>query len=234
MTSSTVPNPTKTQGILLLDKPEGKTSFYLVSVLRKLTGIKKIGHAGTLDPFATGVMVMLIGQNFTRLAEKFQNHDKAYRATITLGIETDSYDIDGKIVAKSDKVPTLEEIHAVLTSFQGTVKQIPPMFSAKRQNGKKLYELARQGVSVEREPKTVTIKTILVDYQHPTLTLDIDCTKGTYIRSIAHDIGQMLGCGAFVSKLVRTRSGPFQLQDCISLPPQGSEFDYRQHLLCLP
>ena len=223
-------SPTKSQGILLFDKPPGKTSFHLVSVLRKLTGIKKIGHAGTLDPFATGVMVMLIGQNYTRQAEKFQNHDKAYRATIRLGIETDSYDIDGQEVSKSDTIPSLEEIHEKLALFQGTIEQVPPMFSAKRQNGKKLYELAREGKSVERKPKTVTVKTTFVDYQYPTLTLDIECTKGTYIRSIAHDLGQALGCGAFVSKLVRTRSGPFELSDCIPLPPQGSEFDYRTHL----
>lgn len=222
----------KAQGILLFDKPAGKTSFYLVSILRKITGIKKIGHAGTLDPFATGVMVMLIGQNYTRQAEKFQNHDKSYRATITLGVETDSYDIDGQIVQRSDLIPSLEEIQQVLAGFQGTIQQLPPMFSAKRQNGKKLYELARQGQSVKREPKSVTVKTTLVEYTYPTLILDIDCSKGTYIRTIAHDIGQKLGCGAFVSKLVRTRSGPFELKDCVSIPPQGSEFDYTEHLQC--
>ncbi len=226
------PNPTKTQGILLFDKPPGKTSFHLVSVLRKLTGIKKIGHAGTLDPFATGVMVMLIGQNYTRLADKFQNHDKAYRATITLGIETDSYDIDGEVVKKSEKIPTLDEIQDKLALFQGSIEQIPPMFSAKRLNGKKLYELAREGKTVDRPAKTVCVKTTFIEYQYPTLTLDIECTKGTYIRCIAHDLGQALGCGAFVAKLVRTRSGPFNLSDCVPLPPQGSEFDYRRHLQC--
>ena len=227
-------SPAKQQGILLLNKPPEKTSFHLVSVLRKLTNIKKIGDAGTLDPFATGVMVMLIGQNYTRMAETFQNHDKAYRATITFGVETDSYDCDGKIVATSDHIPTQQDIENVLTEFQGTIQQLPPMFSAKRHQGKKLYELARAGRAIQREPKTITVKTTLVEYTYPLLTLDIDCSKGTYIRTIAHDIGQKLTCGAHASKLVRTRSGPFQLKDCIPLPPKGTSFDYREHLRCKP
>ena len=220
------------QGILLVDKPAGKTSFHLVSVFRKLTGVKKIGHAGTLDPFATGVMVMLIGKNYTRLAAKLQNHDKSYRATLTLGQETDSYDIDGNIIKQSDHIPSEEDIHLALQSFQGQVQQLPPMFSAKKQNGKKLYELARVGKTVERKPKTVTLKTVFVEYIYPQLILDIDCSKGTYIRSVAHDLGQMLGCGAFVSKLVRTRSGPYSLNECIKLPEKGSPFNYKEHLQC--
>jgi tRNA pseudouridine55 synthase len=229
-----VTSPAKAQGILLLNKPPEKTSFHLVSVLRKLTNIKKIGHAGTLDPFATGVMVMLIGQNYTRLAETFQNHDKAYRVTITLGIETDSYDRDGKIVATSNHIPTQKDIDDVLAEFQGTIQQLPPMFSAKRHNGKKLYEFARAGQDIKREPKTITVKTTFIEYTYPLLTLDVDCSKGTYIRTIAHDIGQKLTCGAHASKLVRTRSGPFHLQDCIPLPEKDIPFDYREHLRCKP
>lgn len=225
-------NPLKTQGILLLDKPAGKTSFHLVAVLRKLLGVKKIGHAGTLDPFATGVMVMLIGKPYTSMAEKLQCHDKAYRATVHLGIETDSYDIDGTTVAQSEINPTLSEIEDALQNFQGTIDQLPPMFSAKKQGGKKLYELAREGKTVERQPKRVTVKTTLVDYSYPNLILDIECSKGTYIRSIAQDLGQILKCGAHLSKLVRTRSGPFSLDECIPLPAKGSDVNLSDHLRC--
>lgn len=220
------------QGLLLLDKPAGKTSFHLVAVLRKLTDIQKIGHAGTLDPFATGVMVMLIGKNFTRQAQNLQNYDKSYRTTLHLGIETDSYDIDGKQVNQSDLIPTLDQIQQALHDFQGTIMQMPPMFSAKKQGGKKLYELARQGITTKREARPVTVKTTLIDYAYPYLTLDIDCTKGTYIRSIGHDLGQKLGCGAHLKELIRTRIGPYHLTDCIPLPPKGSEFDYREHIRC--
>jgi len=225
-------NPLKTQGILLIDKPAEKTSFHLVAVLRKLLGVQKIGHAGTLDPFATGVMVMLIGKPYTSMAEKLQCQDKAYRATAHLGIETDSYDIDGNIVSQSDHIPTLSEIEQALQSFQGTIDQLPPMFSAKKQEGKKLYELARAGITVERQPKRVTVKTTLVEYNYPNLVLDIECSKGTYIRSIAQDLGKILGCGAHLSKLIRTRSGPFSLDECISLPAKGSDVNLSDHLRC--
>lgn len=225
-------NPLKTQGILLLDKPAGKTSFHLVAVLRKLLGVQKIGHAGTLDPFATGVMVMLIGKPYTSMSEKLQCHDKAYRATVHLGIETDSYDIDGVIVAQSEEIPTLSEIEEALLNFQGSIDQLPPMFSAKKQGGKKLYELAREGKTVERQPKRVTVKTTLIDYSYPNLILDIECSKGTYIRSIAQDLGQALKCGAHLSKLVRTRSGPFSLKECIPLPEKGSDVNLLDYLRC--
>ncbi len=225
-------SPTKTQGILLLDKPPGKTSFHLVAVLRRLLNVQKIGHAGTLDPFATGVMVMLIGKPYTRMAQKLQNHDKAYRVTVRLGVETDSYDIDGAVINQCDDVPKLEAIQEALKSFQGSVQQVPPMFSAKKCNGKKLYELAREGKSIEREPKTVTLKTTLVEYTYPHLVLDVECSKGTYVRCIAHDLGQMLGCGAHAEKLVRTRSGPFHLDECIPLPPRGSNVSLEDHLRC--
>ncbi len=215
---------TGTQGLLLLNKPKGKTSFSLVAFLRKVTGVKTIGHAGTLDPFATGVMVMLIGREFTKRSNEFLNHDKQYLATLHLGIETDTYDIDGKIMAQSPIIPTLNEINQALLSFQGTIQQIPPMFSAKKVNGKKLYELARKGKEIEREAKSVTLKTTLISYDYPHLVLDISCSKGTYIRAIAHDLGQMLGTYAHLSALTRTRSGPFELKDCV-------EMDSVHHLL---
>jgi tRNA pseudouridine55 synthase len=201
-------------GVLLVDKPKGKTSFHLVARLRRLTGVKTIGHAGTLDPFATGVMVLLIGKPFTRLSDKLLTADKEYVAELHLGITTDSFDCDGEIQAQSDKIPTLEEIEACLKSFQGEVDQTPPMFSAKKVNGKKLYELARQGKTIERKSVKVTLETTLISYQYPRLTLNVKCSKGTYIRSIAYDLGLMLGCGAHLSNLRRLRSGSFKIEDC--------------------
>lgn len=204
-----------TEGILAVNKPKNKTSFSLVAALRRKTGIKKIGHAGTLDPFATGVMVMLIGKTYTRQSESLMSQDKEYLATVHLGIETDSFDIDGKIIAENSHVPSLETIEQAIAQFQGTMLQIPPMFSAKKVKGKKLYELARKGIEIERAPVQIQLKTELVSYHYPELKLKIECSKGTYIRTIAHDLGAMLHTGAHLSALVRTRSGTFHLKDCL-------------------
>jgi tRNA pseudouridine55 synthase len=205
------------EGILLLNKPAGKTSFYLVYILRKILGVQKIGHAGTLDPFATGVMVMLVGKKYTRLSDTFLTQSKTYRATLHLGIETDTYDCDGTILSRSDKVPTQEQVEEALTHFQGTRLQIPPMFSAKKINGQKLCDLARKGIELERKPVPVTLETTLLRYSYPYLEIDVTCSKGTYIRSIAHDIGKLLGTGAHLSSLIRTQSGPFSLENCLSI-----------------
>ncbi len=207
---------TTPKGLLLLDKPKGKTSFFLVGLLRRLTGVKKIGHAGTLDPFATGVMVMLIGKEFTKMSDQFLNHDKEYLATLHLGIETDSYDIDGKVTFESPIVPPLKDIEKALSAFQGQISQIPPMFSAKKIGGKKLYELARQGKEIERKPSLVTLKCDIISYNYPHLVINVACSKGTYIRSFASDLGKALGCGAHLSHLIRTKSGPHELKNCLS------------------
>ncbi len=201
------------EGILIVDKPKGKTSFSLVADLRKSLGVKKIGHAGTLDPFATGVMVMLIGRRYTRLSDHFLTNDKEYLAQVYLGKSTDTYDCDGQVVGESSLIPSLQEIEESLKSFQGEIEQIPPMFSAKKINGKKLYELARKGQVVERKPVKVFLHTELVAYQYPFLELRVSCSKGTYIRSIANDLGFKLNCGAHLSGLIRTRSGTYQLKD---------------------
>ncbi len=208
--------PPLKEGILLVDKPRGKTSFSLVTALRRLTRIEKIGHAGTLDPFATGLMVMLIGKNFTRLSQDYLCQDKEYECKMLLGVSTDSYDCDGQTTATSPLIPTLAEIEKALLSFQGTLEQVPPMFSAKKIGGKKLYELARKGIEIERKPVSVTIKTTLLDYSYPYLSLNVACTKGTYVRSIAHDLGNLLGCGAHLSELRRIRSGSFHIKDSIN------------------
>ncbi|MEC7840336.1 MAG: tRNA pseudouridine(55) synthase TruB [Chlamydiota bacterium] len=209
------PNDVATEGILLVNKPKGKTAFSLVAVLRRILGVRKIGHAGTLDPFATGVMVMLIGKKFTRLSDKFLNADKEYIAEVKLGVSTDSYDCDGEVTAESDYVPTQEEIDSAIAKFQGMIEQVPPMFSAKKQNGKKLYELARQGKTVERPPVKVFLETHFISYSYPTLKIHVTCSKGTYIRSIADELGKILSCGAHLTNLTRTRSGTFRLEKCI-------------------
>lgn len=203
------------EGILLVDKPQGRTSFSLIRSLRRLTGIRKIGHAGTLDPFATGVMILLIGREYTRLSDTLLLQDKEYAAEVHLGVSTDTYDCDGKVVARSKKVPTLLQIESALEHFQGEIEQIPPMYSAKKIKGKKLYELARQGEEIERQPAIVRVKTTLLSYAYPYLSLKVSCSKGTYIRSIAHELGQRLGCGAHLSQLKRTRSGQFTIDACM-------------------
>lgn len=209
-------NPNKEfEGILLINKPKGLTSFGLVARLRRHLGIKKIGHAGTLDPLATGVMVMLIGRDFTRLSDKFLATDKEYLAKIHLGQSTDTYDSEGKITSQSDRIPSEQEVIDILLKFQGEIDQIPPMFSAKKRNGKKLYELARKGIEVDRPSQKVNVKTLLIHYQYPELILRISCSKGTYIRSIANDLGIALHCGAHLIALERVRSGIFELGQCL-------------------
>jgi tRNA pseudouridine55 synthase len=203
------------KGILLVNKSAGSTSFRIVSQLRRLLHIDKIGHAGTLDPFATGVMVMLIGREFTRRSDEFLCSDKEYQATLYLGVSTDSYDIDGKVTSQSDQIPTLEEVQTAVQAFQGQVSQIPPMFSAKKFHGKKLYDLARKGIEIERQPILVHLETTLIRYEYPKLEIQVACSKGTYIRTIAHDLGLMLGSGAHLSALTRLRSGPYLLENCL-------------------
>lgn len=220
------------EGILLINKPAGRTAFHLVAILRKRLGVKTIGHAGTLDPFATGVMVMLIGRKFTRLSDQFLNQDKEYQADILLGASTDTYDCDGVIQNNSDKVPTREEIERVIAQFQGEIDQIPPMFSAKKIQGKKLYELARQGKTVERAAVKVKVNIEILEYQYPHLIVKVACSKGTYIRSLAHDIGETLGCWAHLVALERLRSGSYTLSECVTLEQMDAPgFDFNQWLL---
>jgi len=219
------------EGILLVNKPTGKTSFYLVNLLRRITKIKKIGHAGTLDPFATGVMIMLIGKNYTRLQPTFLNSDKEYTATLKFGAETDTGDLDGTITNTSYAVPTLKEIQTTLSSFQGELLQTPPMYSAKKVGGKKLYELARQGKTIERESKKIRITTTFLSYNYPHLKLRFAASKGTYIRQLAVDIAKTLNCFAHLTELQRTKSGNFSLESCLNFDRiQKPDFQYENHL----
>ncbi len=208
-------NKNENQGILLIDKPRGKTSFSLVTALRKKTGVQKIGHAGTLDPFATGLMILLIGKEFTRMSNTFLATEKEYEATLHLGISTDSYDCDGQPTFTSSYIPALEEIEKALRSFQGKIQQIPPMFSAKKVQGKPLYKLARKGIEIPRVASELTLRTTLLSYKYPLLSLHIVCSKGTYIRSIAYDLGSLLTCGAHLSHLRRLRCGSFHISESI-------------------
>ena len=221
----------KKEGILLVDKEKGRTAFYLVKVLRKLSGIQKIGHAGILDPFATGVMVMLIGRPYTKVSDHFLQDDKEYVATVKLGEGTDTYDCDGSLIHTSQHIPSLKDIEDVVQEFQGKILQTPPMFSAKKVEGKKLYLLARKGIEIERAPVPITLTTKILDYSYPELTIQVSCSKGTYIRSIANDIGEKLGCFGHLISLKRTRSGSFQLKDCIDAKSLGEpSFSYIPYL----
>lgn len=202
-------------GVLLVNKPVGITSFKLIAWLRRLLSVKKIGHAGTLDPFASGVMLIMVGKDYTRLSDKLMSSDKEYRVLVHLGRESDTHDCLGEITEINGIIPSLEEINETLSTFQGWQEQIPPMFSAKKIGGKKLYELARKGIEIERKPAKVKMEIELISYQYPFLELQVACSKGTYIRALARDIGEKLRCGALLDALQRTRSGIFTLSECI-------------------
>ncbi|MBT4445477.1 MAG: tRNA pseudouridine(55) synthase TruB [Waddliaceae bacterium] len=223
------------EGILLVDKPIGITSFDIVRMLRRKLNVKKIGHAGTLDPFATGLMVMLVGRKYTRMSDAIMAGEKEYIATARLGITTDSYDCDGKETKNSDIIPIKEDIEkAVDSSFQGTIQQIPPMFSAKKIGGKKLYELARKGEEIERKPHNIDVTTKILSYQYPILTFHVQCSKGTYIRSIANDLGDMLGCGAHLTALRRTRCGEYSVENSVEVSCiKDEDYDISQRLIII-
>ncbi len=203
-----------TTGILVVDKPLGWTSFQVVARVRRLSGEKRVGHAGTLDPLATGVLPLALGRA-TRLIEYLGDATKAYRAEVTLGAVSATYDGEGPITpSTAAPLPDGAALDAALAGFRGAQQQLPPMHSAVQQGGRRLYDLARQGIEVERTPRAIVIHGLdLVDYVPPVATLDVECSKGTYIRSLAHDLGQTLGCGAYLSALTRTRHGPFRLTD---------------------
>lgn len=203
------------EGLLLIDKAAGSTSFDVVRIVRRLAREKTVGHAGTLDPFATGVLVVLVGRKYTAKSNEFLFADKTYHAIAHLGVETDSYDRDGQVVASSPFSPSRASVEEAVARFQGEILQTPPMFSAKKIGGKKLYELARQGIEVARQPVLVQLEVEILSYSYPLLELKVRCSKGTYIRSLAHDLGRMLGCGAHLSSLSRLASGQFLLKDCL-------------------
>ncbi len=210
-----ISSSSKIEGILLVNKDLQKPSFSIISTLRKITREKKIGHGGTLDPLAFGVMVIFIGKKYTCQSQNFLDHDKEYIAKIHLGQISESFDSESTPKFYSEKIPSLNEVEAAISSFQGEISQIPPMFSAKKINGKRLYKLARLGIEIERPPVKVKLNISLISYNYPYLEINVECSKGTYIRSLANDIGMKLQTGAFLSTLTRTRSGPFHLKECV-------------------
>ncbi len=223
-------------GFLNLDKPLQWTSHDVVARVRrrlqKLTDCKKVGHAGTLDPLASGVLVLCLGQA-TRLSSYVMHTRKQYQAQISLGQTTTSYDAEGDVTALADADSiTLADIEQVLPQFIGSIQQVPPMHSAVKIGGQKLYRLARQGKSIERPARPVDVHSIdILAWNSPIIELDIVCGSGTYIRSLAHDIGQALGVGAHLSALRRIASGDFHIRDSISLDKVTEDDDWLQHII---
>ena len=223
-------------GIFVIDKGEGLTSHDVVARVRRLAHQKRVGHAGTLDPAATGVLPILLGQA-TRVAEYLSASGKAYRAVIRFGVETNTYDREGEVTRTASAAAlaalTLAQIEAALPAFLGEQAQLPPIYSAIKRGGKPLYALARAGEDVVVEPRHVRIDALrVVAWQSPDLTLDVECGKGTYIRSLAYDLGQRLGPGAHLAALRRTRSGPFTLDQAITLEQLEQALameDWRDH-----
>ena len=205
-------------GIVNIYKEKGYTSHDVVAVLRKVVGQKKIGHTGTLDPDATGVLPVCLGRA-TKVCELLTDHDKTYEALLLLGKTTDTQDISGEVLEERDPGDlTEEEVRSCIESFIGEYDQIPPMYSALKVNGKKLYELAREGKTVERKSRKVQIHGIrILEMNLPHVRMEVDCSKGTYIRTLCHDIGQKLGCGGCMEELLRTRSGNFVWEDSMTL-----------------
>jgi tRNA pseudouridine55 synthase len=231
-------------GVFNINKPQGMTSHDVVAHVRRLVRghrpatsmngwnagparqMVRVGHAGTLDPIATGVLPVLVGKA-TRLVEYLSEADKAYRATLVLGATSDTYDREGIITptTPAPPMPSLEQVKDVATKFIGQIEQLPPMYSAVKVGGRKLYELARAGAYVERTPRRVRISRLDIQaYRPPFVQIYVECSKGTYIRTLAHDIGQVLGTGAYLSELVRTRHGPFTLEQAVTLQDLEAAF----------
>lgn len=203
-------------GALLVDKPAGPTSHDVVDLIRRQFCIKKVGHAGTLDPNATGLLVLLLGRG-TKLSERLMGSDKVYEGTIRFGVSTDSYDADGQVVATRPVPPMLlDELNTAANKFVGDLMQTPPMVSAIKKDGVPLYKLARKGLQVEREARLVHIYQFKFDhFESPDGAFRVKCTKGTYVRSLAYDLGEMLGCGAHLKSLRRTESGSLKVEDAL-------------------
>lgn len=204
--------------ILNINKPVGWTSFDVVKKIRGQLNIKKVGHAGTLDPFATGVLLICTGRA-TKKVEDLMNLKKEYIARIEFGKTTDSYDLTGTIVSeRSADNLELENIKQVIKQFDGEIYQTPPMYSAVKVNGERLYKLARRGEVVERKPRKIRIyQTDVIDFRNPFLKLRIVCSRGTYIRALANDMGEILGCGGYLTSLTRTRVGDYKLEDSFEI-----------------
>ncbi|MFH1347841.1 MAG: tRNA pseudouridine(55) synthase TruB [Candidatus Margulisiibacteriota bacterium] len=208
------------EGIIIVNKPQDWTSFDVVAKIRNLSRVKKVGHSGTLDPMATGVLPVFLGKA-TKSVQLFTDGNKGYIAEMTLGICTDTLDATGKVTKTSPVQFQLSNVVSVLDKYKGEIEQVPPMHSAVKVKGKRLYKLARKGIVVKREPRRVTIHNIkLLNYEgghNPKVTFEVACSKGTYIRQLVSDIGDDLGCGAHLSKLMRTYAHPFHITQTINM-----------------
>jgi len=206
------------EGILIVNKPSGMTSHDVVFKVRRKFQMRRVGHAGTLDPLATGVLVILLGKS-TKLFEQFVGFDKGYRATLILGKVTDSADTQGKVIKEMafDGI-TQEQVEGAFKGFRGEIDQVPPMVSAIKFKGKKLYELARQGIEVERKPRRVQVTSLEIErFNNPEVQFYLECSKGTYVRQLAADVGNVLGCGACISQIERTKVGMFNIEESVNL-----------------
>ena len=205
-------------GIIVVNKPSGMTSHDVVSRVRRKLNMRRVGHAGTLDPLATGVLIMLLGKS-TKLFDRFVAFDKAYAATLKLGTQTTSADITGEVIGQKpfDHVSQIE-VENVLKDFMGESQQMPPMVSAVKYKGERLYKLARKGIIVERPSRKIRIDVLkLIDFDLPQVRFYLECSKGTYVRTLAEDVGAKLGCGACITQIERTRVGDFRLEDAVKL-----------------
>lgn len=206
--------------VIVVNKPKGISSFRVVDRIRKLTKIKKVGHAGTLDPSATGVLIICLDKACKR-SDEFMGHDKEYEAEMVFGITTDSGDSDGNILSKKEVKVERKDLEEAIKRFVGEIEQVPPMVSALHHKGKRLYDLARQGITVDRPPRKVRINSIALlsfeDGPNPRARIKVGCSKGTYIRTLCEDIGSSLGVGAYESQLIRTKSGAFRIEDSHTL-----------------
>lgn len=204
-------------GVIVVDKPVGLTSHEVVQIIRRGTGIRRAGHTGTLDPRASGVLVILVGPA-VRLSEYVSASDKRYQAIIRLGTTTDTYDADGAVTKSADVDITEEKFNEVLQTFVGEIEQIPPPYSAVKVQGKKAYEMAREGEEVELAPRIINVYSLeLLEWTPPEAVIDVYCSSGTYVRSLANDLGEKLGCGASLTGLRRTKSGRFTLRDAVAM-----------------
>lgn len=212
------PQLTPFDGVLLVDKPPGMTSHDVVDRVRRHFGFKKVGHCGTLDPAATGLLILVL-ERATKLQDRLMSDDKAYEGTMLLGVSTDSQDADGAVIAEKPVPPLSEaDIDQAFAKFRGDIQQVPPMVSAVKHQGTPLYKLARKGKTVEREPRLIHIYDLRVlGLELPRIQFRVACTKGTYVRTLCSDIGDLLGCGAHLHNLRRTKSGKFDVKDAHSL-----------------
>jgi tRNA pseudouridine55 synthase len=210
-------------GIINIYKPEGISSFDVVRTVRKIAGIKKVGHTGTLDPMAKGVLPICLGKS-TKIVDYIMKDFKIYKAVLKLGEISDTYDREGKIIEKNNVNVCENEIRDAMNSYIGEIDQIPPMYSALKVNGKRLYELARQGIEIERQSRKINIYNIIIEEINiPYVTFEVKCSKGTYIRSLCYDIGEKLGCGALMWDLERVATGEFTKGNAISLDSLSTE-----------